>query len=123
MFDRLKRARSILHGARSSELRANEVDVAITVNAIAAGEARIVDVRETHEWATGRIAGAIHMPLGELPRRARGLSPDRPVIAVCRSGRRSLVAANHLTALGFTDAKSLAGGMNAWREAGQPIER
>ncbi len=66
------------------------------------------------EWAAGHIPDAVHIPLGELPALQRELDPQRPVITVCRSGNRSLVAAEHLLAGGFRDVKSLAGGMKAW---------
>ena len=99
-----------------------EVDVAEAARARAAGTAQLVDVREPDEWAEGRIPGAVHIPLGDLPARAGEVDPTRPVIAVCRSGRRSLAAADALLAAGFAEAASLAGGMIAWREAGQPVE-
>lgn len=123
MLEHVKRLRSVLSSAGSRELGPGEVNVRHVVDAIAEGTVQIVDVREEHEWATGRIAGAIHLPLGDLPLRASELNPRRPVIAVCRSGRRSLVAAHQLTALGFVDVTSLAGGIIAWRDAGQPAER
>jgi rhodanese-related sulfurtransferase len=44
-------------------------------------------------------------------------------VLVCRSGRRSLIAAALLQARGFRAARSLAGGMLAWADAGQPVER
>jgi rhodanese-related sulfurtransferase len=44
-------------------------------------------------------------------------------VIVCRSGRRSLIAADHLRRLGFPAARSLAGGMIAWAATGQPVER
>ena len=75
---------------------------------------QVVDVREPNEWAEGHIAGAIHIPLGELGLRKEELDRDRAVVTVCRSGRRSLTAADALLASGFTQVASLAGGMNAW---------
>lgn len=100
-----------------------EVDVRQTADALTTGAAQIVDVREPAEWADGHIPGAIHMPLGDMARRAATLDPSRPVITVCRSGKRSLVALAPLRDAGITDARSLAGGMNAWRAAGKPVER
>jgi rhodanese-related sulfurtransferase len=100
-----------------------EVDVRQAADARSAGTAQIVDVREPDEWAEGHIPGAIHIPLAILARQAANLDPTRPVITVCRSGNRSLVALKPLRAAGFTDARSLAGGMKAWQAAGQPVER
>lgn len=100
-----------------------EVDVRHTADARVAGSAQIVDVREPSEWAEGHIPGAIHIPLGDLPRMAVTLDRARPVITVCRSGHRSLVALDPLREEGITSARSLAGGMKAWQAAGQPVER
>lgn len=102
---------------------APETDVAATARARQDQTAQIVDVREHGEWAAGHIPDAVHIPLGELLSRQRELNPLRPVITVCRSGNRSLVAAEFLLAQGFQDVKSLAGGMKAWSASGQPVER
>ena len=79
----------------------------------------VVDVREPDEVATGAIAGSTAIPLGELAARAGELDPSVPVITVCQSGRRSQQAAEALAAAGY-DVSNMAGGMNAWREAGFP---
>ncbi|MBG0741530.1 rhodanese-like domain-containing protein [Paeniglutamicibacter antarcticus] len=84
------------------------------------GDAQIVDVRESAEVALDMIPGARHIPLGELPERFKDLDKSRPVIAVCRSGRRSAVAAEQLAAAGFT-AYTMPGGMLDWTAAGFPI--
>jgi rhodanese-related sulfurtransferase len=100
-----------------------ETDVATVVAAQAAGPITIVDVREPDEWRGGHIAGAKHIPLGDLPRRATEVDASRPVVTVCRSGRRSLDAVRILQAAGVADVKSMAGGMIAWQEAKQPVAR
>jgi rhodanese-related sulfurtransferase len=82
-------------------------------------DAQIVDVRELAEVAEGMIAGAKHIALGELAGRLNDLDKSRPVIAVCRSGRRSAAAADHLAAAGFT-AYTVPGGMLDWTAAGLP---
>jgi rhodanese-related sulfurtransferase len=84
---------------------------------------QVIDVREREEWDAGHIAEATFMPLGELEQRRSELDPTVPVMIVCRSGRRSLIAADYLDQLGFSNACSLAGGMIAWAEASQPIAR
>ncbi len=89
----------------------------------AAGPVTIVDVREPDEWRGGHIAGAVHIPLGDLARRAGEVDASGPVVTVCRSGRRSLDAVRILQAAGAEDVKSMAGGMIAWQEAGRPIAR
>ncbi|SCK15930.1 rhodanese-like domain-containing protein [Streptomyces sp. WMMB 322] len=83
----------------------------------------LLDVRETSEWTAGHATGAVHAPLPELldgaplPTAARG----RPVVAVCRSGRRSQKAAELLAERGI-DAVDVIGGMQAWTEAGLPVD-
>ena len=79
----------------------------------------VVDVREPDEVATGAIAGSIAIPLGELVARAGELDPSVPVITVCQSGRHSQQAAEALAAAGY-DVSNMAGGMNAWCDAGLP---
>jgi rhodanese-related sulfurtransferase len=80
----------------------------------------LLDVRDGDEWAAGRAPGAVHVPLGMLPRRVGELPRDREVVVVCRSGRRSALATRQLVAAGF-DAHNLAGGMRAWARAGLPV--
>ncbi len=63
--------------------------------------ARIVDVREPDEVATGTIAGSTAIPLGQLADRAGELDPSVPVVTVCQSGRRSQEAAETLAAAGL----------------------
>ena len=81
--------------------------------------AQIVDVRETGELTEGIIEGAVHIPLGAVPHSHRVLDPARPVILVCRSGRRSASAAAELNVAGF-DAHTMAGGMLEWAAEGFP---
>jgi len=77
-----------------------------------------VDVRNDGEWASGHIAGAEHIMLGDLPRRMDVLRKDAPLVAVCGSGYRASVAASLLQAHGFERVSVLDGGMSAWQEQG-----
>ena len=116
--------RNRLFGASLAPGRTDlETDVAQTARARASGAAQIVDVREPQEWSDGHIPGATHIPLAELGLRLGQLDAARPVIAVCRSGVRSLKAAEFLRRSGVPGATSMAGGMKAWSAAGQPMER
>ncbi|MHB1010552.1 MAG: rhodanese-like domain-containing protein [Propionibacteriaceae bacterium] len=81
--------------------------------------AQIVDVREDHEVAQGRIPGSVHIPLGQLGGRLGELDRNRPVVAVCRSGNRSGVATRMLASAGYV-CDNMAGGMLAWQSAGLP---
>src|SRR5436190_7519841 len=84
-------------------------------------DVQIVDVREPYEWEVGHIQGAVHIPLNQLMSGAgQDLDQARPVVAVCRSGNRSELAALMLQARGF-EAHNMEGGMEAWEAAGLPF--
>ena len=76
---------------------------------------RFIDVREPHELS-GPLgaAGAENIPLLQLLSQAEGMNKTAPLVLICRSGRRSGLAANALERAGFTDVASVEGGMLAW---------
>jgi adenylyltransferase/sulfurtransferase len=74
----------------------------------------MVDVREPYEWKICSIPGSIHIPLSGLRERAAELGPDRDIVAICHHGIRSLLALEILKSEGFTDVKSLHGGVETW---------
>lgn len=84
------------------------------------GTATVVDVRERVERRSGTLPGATAMPLSGLRRRLDGLPRDRPVVFVCRSGHRSLVAAAMASRHGI-DARTMDGGVLAYLRAGLPF--
>ena len=73
----------------------------------------LLDVREPHEHAAGRLAGCVLIPLGELAGRTAELPRDREIVVVCRSGRRCAFATHYLLQEGFR-ATNMGGGMLAW---------
>ncbi len=83
----------------------------------------LIDIRESHERATGMAEGALGIaksdleaaPATHLP------SPDREILLICQSGRRSLAAAEHLANMGYINVTSVTGGTTAWRTAGLPM--
>jgi rhodanese-related sulfurtransferase len=83
--------------------------------------AQLVDVRVAHEWAAGRIGGAVHIELGELTAREDEIDRDRPVVFYCQGDNRSDMAAAAFAAGGY-DAAVLTGGIQAWVEAGLPLD-
>ena len=85
------------------------------------GKVDLIDVRREHEWEAGHIPGARRVEVNDLPAEAERLDRDRPVVLYCRSGSRSELAAEGLSAGGF-DAHALAGGISAWAEQGRPLE-
>ena len=88
-------------------------------------DALVLDVREQSEWSDGHIAKSKHMPLGQLKNKLSELEKHKgkPIIAVCRTGSRSNHACGVLKKAGFENLHNLAGGMQAWEQAGLPRER
>lgn len=86
--------------------------------AIDAG-ARLIDIRGADEHARARIPGAMHLPIDRVAELA---CDGRPVVFHCRSGMRTAANAAQLrVAAGDAPAYILAGGIDAWRTAGQPV--
>lgn len=87
---------------------------------LAEQKAIIVDVREDDEWNEQHIAGAIHIPLGQVESRLSELAQykNSTVIVQCRSGKRSAKAAGILIDAGFSQILNLDGGILAWGGAG-----
>jgi rhodanese-related sulfurtransferase len=81
-------------------------------------DGQLIDVREPDEVAAGTLPGALNIPLGELGARVGELDRDRPVVLLCRSGRRSSDAAKFLSSAGFGEVVNLEGGMLAYEDRG-----
>ena len=83
-----------------------------------------VDVREDHEFAVDRAAGARHIGRGVLERDVETLIPehDAEIVLYCGGGFRSALAADNLRRMGYTNVWSMDGGIRAWREAGYPLD-
>lgn len=73
----------------------------------------LVDVREPHEWAAGRLPGSVHIPLGTLPGRTQEIPADVTPVFICAVGGRSMAACRFLASQGRS-AVNLAGGVMAW---------
>ncbi|GAA4815797.1 rhodanese-like domain-containing protein [Nocardioides caeni] len=82
----------------------------------------VLDVREDEEWAAGRIDGAVHIPLMELPARVGELVElEAPqTLVVCKAGGRSARAVAYLAQQGY-DVVNLVDGMMGWERAGRPM--
>ncbi|MBI2385992.1 MAG: MBL fold metallo-hydrolase [Elusimicrobia bacterium] len=80
----------------------------------------VVDVRTDAERAAGFVAGSLHLPLAQWPRRAAEVPKGRPVAVYCAGGYRSSIAASLLRAAGHADVTDLVGGFGAWRERSLP---
>jgi glyoxylase-like metal-dependent hydrolase (beta-lactamase superfamily II)/rhodanese-related sulfurtransferase len=84
----------------------------------------VLDVREEGAFRAGHIAGAMHLPRGQLELRVNDAIPDPTlrIVTCCEFGKISTLAAATLRTLGFTRASALDGGMKTWREAGYRLE-
>jgi glyoxylase-like metal-dependent hydrolase (beta-lactamase superfamily II)/rhodanese-related sulfurtransferase len=78
-----------------------------------------LDVREPDELERGTVAGAVSVPLGDLPQAASTLPTGRPLLVYCASGLRSTTAASLLERAGVGPVVNLRGGYGAWQEAGR----
>lgn len=85
----------------------------------------LVDVRSPEEHATGFIPGTdMNIDYRDIQARHRdiGAQLDDHVVVYCKSGRRSNIAAETLADLGYRHVYNVSGSMNAWLEAGFPVE-
>lgn len=86
------------------------------------GGTLVLDVRSKEEFQSGHITGSRLIPLEQLESRLAELSKERQIVCVCRSGRRSGMAASRLQQAGYTDVLNMSGGMVAWANQGYPIK-
>jgi glyoxylase-like metal-dependent hydrolase (beta-lactamase superfamily II)/rhodanese-related sulfurtransferase len=89
----------------------------------------VLDVRRPGEHEAGHVAGVVHVPLQELEARVDEVAAaradggaGRPLAVVCAAGYRSSIAASLLARHGQDDLVNVVGGMNAWRQAGLPVQ-
>ena len=104
-----------------AEGRAVNLETARAV--VEAGQARLVDLREPQEHATGVVRGAHLLPtsqlrtrLGEIPR-----DPAQPVLLICQTQSRSSKVAATLREQGYTNVRYVHGGMGGWASKGWPV--
>ena len=85
----------------------------------------LVDVRESHERATGFATGALGIARVELEADPGSAIPGlgSEVLLICQSGGRSMKAAQALEAAGYTNLASVEGGTTRWLAEGLPVTR
>lgn len=85
----------------------------------------LVDVREESEYAKDHLPGAIHLGKGVIERDIEARVPDvkTPMILYCGGGFRSVMAADNLQKMGYTNVISMDGGVREWREKNYPMTR
>jgi rhodanese-related sulfurtransferase len=84
-----------------------------------------LDVREDHEFTKDHAKGARHLGKGIIERDVETRIPNKEaaILLYCGGGYRSVLAADALQQMGYTNVVSMDGGINAWRDAGYPMER
>jgi sulfur-carrier protein adenylyltransferase/sulfurtransferase len=106
-------------------------ELAVRIEQIAPAEAHarqelgavLIDVREDDERAAGTAAGAIGIARSALAARIAAIAPDKdmPILTLCGGGTRSLLAADTLHQLGYTQVASVSGGFRRWRAENLPL--
>ena len=74
----------------------------------------LLDVREHDEVVICAVAGSVHVPMGELPRRLSELQSEVPTVCICHHGIRSARVASLLAHHGFRELYNLSGGIDRW---------
>ena len=74
----------------------------------------VLDVGEPDETRLAPFAGAVEIPMGEVPSRLTELDPDDEIVVLCHHGIRSARVAAFLDQQGFRRVANLTGGIDAW---------
>lgn len=82
--------------------------------------APVLDVRTIDEYEEAHVAGAVLIPLAEVPDRLDEIPSGDPLLVICRTGARSQRACEFLAEQGIS-ASNIAGGTKAWIESGRPV--
>ena len=123
--------RTVIQMVSEANEQVEEVSVANALRLVKQENILFIDVRDIREVAkTGRVLGARHVPRGmlemwidpETPYHREFFAEDRKFIFYCASAWRSALAAKTAQDMGLTPVAHLEGGINAWINAGGPIE-
>ena len=109
--------RELLNAAKAEIREIDPHEVAADV-----GRYTLLDVREPDEYEQGAVAGAVHIPRGNLEFSVEGrlLDKSAPIAVYCAGGVRSAFATKTLQDLGYQDVVSIIGGFNKWKDEGLP---
>ena len=123
--------RTVIQMVSEANEQVEEISVANALRLVKQENILFIDVRDIREVAkTGRVPGARHVPRGmlemwidpETPYHREFFAEDRKFIFYCASAWRSALAAKTAQDMGLTPVAHLEGGINAWIDAGGPIE-
>ncbi|UCD11257.1 MAG: molybdopterin-synthase adenylyltransferase MoeB [Nitrospinaceae bacterium] len=109
----------------SPEDSALEIDAQLVKDKLEGGNGfRLIDVREPSEYQICKIEGATLIPLGLIqeknPAHLEGITKNDEIVVHCKAGVRSLKAAKALKEMGFTNVKSMRGGIEEWSDRIDP---
>ena len=122
----MKHTEGFLKIVDDAKSRVREVSVAETQARLEQNpDAKLIDVREDHEWQAAHATGATHLSKGIIERDIETAVPDKntELILYCGGGYRSALAGDSLQKMGYTNVFSMSGGWKAWQEAGGEIEK
>jgi rhodanese-related sulfurtransferase len=82
--------------------------------------ALLIDVREADDFAKEHAQGVVHLSKGVLELKIEERAPDMSteIICYCGGGSRSALAVDNLQKMGYSNVKSMAGGLKSWKEQG-----
>jgi len=85
--------------------------------------ALLLDVREPGEYSAVHVPNAKLIPLGQVSSRLKEIEAykDKPIVVMCRSGRRSAQAVTILREAGYTQVSNVNGGILAWESDGLEV--
>ncbi len=85
----------------------------------------IIDVRERGEYEAGHLPGAIHISKSYIEVLLEDRVPDRetPITLYCAGGTRSLLAAESVMRLGYSNVESMVDGVGGWKSLGYELVR
>jgi rhodanese-related sulfurtransferase len=110
----------------AARARVKECTVAQAKTSLDRGEVlHFLDVREDHEFAKEHAKGAQHLGKGIIERDVETRIPNKEetILLYCGGGYRSVLAADTLQQMGYTNVVSMYGGIKGWQDAGYPMER
>jgi len=101
----------------------HDLDIDAIKSGLAEGSILVVDVREPHEFAAGRIPGSVSRPLSQFNPADLPNEPGKRLVLSCAAGVRSLRAMEFAQSAGLDVDSHYIGGFKDWVMHGEPVER
>jgi rhodanese-related sulfurtransferase len=119
----MKHSEEFLALTKAAQANVREISIEEVDELLAKG-ASLIDVREDSEWQAGHAKGAKHMGRGIIERDIVQTFPDKntEIILYCGGGYRSILTAESIQKMGYTNVKSMIGGWRGWVDAKKPVE-